>query len=152
MTAPILAAPPVPEPTTHYGAQTKARKAALDILYAAELRGSALEETLTEVRSLGEVTIRDLTAAIIHGVSGHQFAIDQRISSSLSGGWTLERMPAVDRNLARIAVFELDHTETPPGAVIAEAVKLAGDLSTDESPPFLNGLLARVLATKPLDI
>lgn len=141
----------MPEPTKHYGAQTKARKAALNILYAAELRGTGLVETLTEVRSLGEAAIRDFTVSIVHGVASHQQTIDQRIASSLAGDWTLNRMPAVDRNLARIAVFEIDHTDTPPSAIIAEALKLATDLSTDESPTFLNGLLARALATKPLD-
>ncbi len=141
----------MPEPTKHHGAQTKARKAALDILYAADLRGTGLVETLMEVRSFGEATLRDLTVSLVHGVASNQPDIDRRISASLAGGWTLERMPAIDRNLARLAVFELDHTDTPPSAVIAEAVKLAEELSTDDSPPFLNGLLARALATKPLD-
>lgn len=141
----------MPEPTRHHGSQTKARKAALDILYAADLRGTGLVETLMEVRSFGEATIRDLTVALVHGVASNRPDIDQRISESLAGGWTLERMPAIDRNLARIAIFELDHTDTPASAVIAEAVKLAAELSTDDSPPFLNGLLARALATKPLD-
>ena len=139
----------MPEPTPHYGAQTKARKAALNILYAADLRGTGLVETLMEVRSFGEATIRDLTVEIVHGVATHRDSIDQRIIDSLTGDWTLPRMPAVDRNLARIAVFEIDHTDTPPSAVIAEALKLAGDLSTDDSPTFLNGLLSRVLVTKP---
>ena len=139
----------MPEPTPHYGAQTKARKAALNILYAADVRGASPVETLVEVRSIGETTIRDLTVVIVHGVAGHMDDIDRRISASLTGDWTLERMPAVDRNLARIAVFEIDHTDVPPSAVIAEALKLAGDLSTDDSPTFLNGLLSRALATKP---
>ncbi|MGV8845546.1 transcription antitermination factor NusB [Tessaracoccus sp.] len=139
----------MPEPTSHYGAQTKARKAALNILYAADLRRTGLVETLMEIRSIGEATIRDLTVEIVHGVASHQDDIDRRIIASLTGDWTLDRMPAVDRNLARIAVFEIDHTDTPPSAVIAEALKLAGDLSTDDSPTFLNGLLSRALATKP---
>ena len=90
-----------------------------------------------------------MAVSLVHGVASNQPDIDRRISASLAGGWTLERMPAIDRNLARIAVFELDHTDTPPSAVIAEAVKLAAELSTDDSPPFLNGLLSRALATKP---
>ncbi len=57
-------------------------------------------------------------------------------------------MPAVDRNLARIAVFELDYTDTPAPVIIAEAVRLAGELSTDGSPGFLNGLLSKALSTK----
>ncbi len=149
--APTSAAPPVAEPTKHHGAQTKARKAALDIMYAADLRSVGLVETLIEVRSIGEATIRDLTVSLVHGVASNQQEIDGRISASLTGGWSLERMPTVDRNLARIAVFEIDHTDTPPSAIIAEAVKLAAELSTDDSPTFLNGLLSRALATKPLD-
>lgn len=149
--APTSAAPPVPEPTRHHGAQTKARKAALDIMYAADLRGLGLVETLIEVRSIGEATIRELTVSLIHGVASNRQEIDERISASLTGGWSLERMPTVDRNLARIAVFEMDHTDTPTSAVIAEAVKLAAELSTDDSPTFLNGLLSRALATKPID-
>lgn len=141
----------MPEPATHYGAQTKARKSALNILFAAELKGEGPVETLIEVRSFGEATLRDFTVTLVHGVAGNQQSIDQRIADCLAGDWTLDRMPAVDRNIARIAVFELDHTETPPPAVIAEAMKLARDLSTDDSPTFLNGLLARVLATKPSD-
>ena len=138
----------MPEPTRHFGAQTKARKAALDILYAADLRGTGIEETLIEVRSLGEVTLRELTISLIHGIATHKDDLDRRISAAVTGSWSLERMPAIDRNLARIAVFEIDHTDTPPSAVIAEALKLAGDLSTDDSATFLNGLLAHVLATK----
>lgn len=132
----------------HYGSQTKARKAALDILFAAELRGAGLVDLLTQQRSLEGGVVRDLTTKIVHGVAEHLEAIDARISESVSESWTLQRMPAVDRNLARIAVYEMDHTDTPPQAVIAEAVRLASDLSTDESPSFLNGLLARALATK----
>ncbi|RMB58736.1 transcription antitermination factor NusB [Tessaracoccus antarcticus] len=139
----------MPEPTPHYGAQTKARKGALDILYAAELRRVAPVEVLMEVRSQGETTLRDLTVALVHGIAADQREIDARIIACVSGGWTLDRMPALDRNIARIAVYEIDHTDTPPSAVIAEALKLAGDLSTDDSPAFLNGLLSRVLATKP---
>lgn len=135
----------------HYGAQTKARKAALDVLYAAELRGDGLIDTLNQTRSLAEAPVRALTNTIVEGVAEHREAIDRRIAAGLSGSWTLERMPAVDRALARIALFELDYTHTPAQAVIAEAVRLAGDLSTDESPAFLNGLLARAMATKPDD-
>lgn len=128
---------------SHYGAQTKARKAALDVLFAAELRGNGFVETLSEQRSLAEAQIRPLTTELVLGVAEHQVPIDEAIAAALNENWTLERMPAVDRNLARIAVYELQFTDTPKSAVIAEALRLARDLSTDESPAFLNGVLSR---------
>ncbi|AQP44453.1 transcription antitermination factor NusB [Tessaracoccus flavus] len=133
----------------HYSAQTKARKAALDILFQAELRGDSLAETFAEQRTLAGGTVRELTSRIVLGVAQHQLAIDQRIAESTSQTWPLERMPAVDRNLARIAVYEMDYTDVPAEAVISEAVRLAGDLSTDDSPSFLNGLLSKALAARP---
>ncbi len=132
-----------------YSTQTKARKAALDILFMADQRGASVAETFAEQRSLATGVTRELTRDIVLGYAEHALAIDQRIAESTTSSWPLERMPAVDRNLARIAVFELDYTATPPSAVIAEAVRLAGDLSTNDSPAFLNGLLSKALATKP---
>ncbi len=135
--------------SAHYGAQTKARKAALDILFLAEQRDASISETFAEQRSLRGGVVRELTTRIVHGVAEHQHDIDARIEDSAADGWRLERMPAVDRNIARVAVFELYYTDTPPVAVIAEAVRLASDLSTDDSPTFLNGLLSKALAAKP---
>ena len=135
--------------TAHYGAQTKARKAALDILFMAEQRDASISETFAEQRSLRGGVVRELTTRIVHGVAEHQHDIDARIEDSAADGWRLERMPAVDRNIARVAVFELYYTDTPPVAVIAEAVRLASDLSTDDSPTFLNGLLSKALAANP---
>lgn len=132
-----------------YGAQTKARKAALDVIFAAELRGEGLVDMLNQQITVEGGVVRDLTTRIVHGVAEHLGDIDARLAPLVSESWTLERMPAVDRTLARIAVFEMDYTDTPGEAVISEAVRLASDLSTDESPSFLNGLLARALATKP---
>ena len=135
--------------TAHYGAQTKARKAALDILFMAEQRDASISETFAEQRTLRGGVVRELTTRIVHGVAEHQHDIDARIEDSAADGWRLERMPAVDRNIARVAVFELYYTDTPPVVVIAEAVRLASDLSTDDSPTFLNGLLSKALAAKP---
>ena len=135
--------------SAHYGAQTKARKAALDILFMAEQRDASISETFAEQRSLRGGVVRELTTRIVLGVAEHQHDIDARIEDSAADGWRLERMPAVDRNIARVAVFELYYTDTPPVAVIAEAVRLASDLSTDDSPTFLNGLLSKALAAKP---
>ena len=137
------------ERAPHYSAQTKARKAALDILFMAEQRGASLSETYTEQRSLSGGAVRDLTRDIVFGVAEHFDEIDQRIAECTSAAWPLDRMPSVDRNLARMAIYEIDYTPTPAGAVISEAVRLAGDLSTDDSPTFLNGLLAKAAGAKP---
>lgn len=137
------------DPRPHYSTQTKARKAALDILYQAELRGAPVSETFAEQRAYAGTAVRELTTRIVLGVAEHQAEIDRRITAAASASWPLERMPAIDRNLARIAIFELDYSDVPPGAVISEAVRLAGDLSTDDSPAFLNGLLSKALAAKP---
>ena len=132
-----------------YGAQTKARKAALDILFAADQRGQGIVETLDEHRALTETTIRPLTDDLVRGVAAHLEQIDERLSACLSAKWTVERMPAVDRNLARIAIFELDHTATAAPTVISEAVRLASDLSTDNSAGFLNAVLRSAAKSSP---
>ncbi|HMR49647.1 MAG TPA: transcription antitermination factor NusB [Arachnia sp.] len=132
-----------------YTTQTKARKAALDILYQAELRGDSLSETISEQQSYAPQPFRPLTREILHGIVEHHAEIDARIADCLDRSWTLERMNNIDRNLARIAVFEMDYTDTPDPAIISQAVLLAGDLSTDDSPAFLNGVLAKAMATKP---
>ena len=139
----------MPEAAPHYGAQTKARKAALDILFMADQRGESISETFVQQRSFSGGLVRDLTRTIVLGVAEHIDEIDARIEMSATAAWPLGRMPSVDRALARMAVFELDYTDTPPAAVISEAIRLAGDLSTDESPSFLNGLLSKALAAKP---
>lgn len=148
MTVPTSAVSPVAD-KPHYGSQTKARKAALDILFSADQRGRSVIETFSEVRSFGEGTIRELTTTLVLGVAEHMEELDARIAASLSAKWTLERMPAVDRNLARIAVYEMDHTATPPATAISEAVRLASDLSTDSSPAFLNGMLRSAAGSSP---
>lgn len=139
----------MPEATPHYSAQTKARKAALDILFMAEQRDDPIDETFAEQRQLSGGTVRGLTTDIVLGVAEHLHDIDRRIVEAASAAWPLDRMPSVDRNLARVAIFEIDYTDTPAAAIISEAVRLAGDLSTDESPAFLNGLLSKALAAKP---
>ena len=92
--------------------------------------------------------MREYTAQLVQGVMRHRGEIDRRISASMSKSWTIDRMPRVDRAAARIAVFEIDFGEVPDAVAVAEAVALVSELSTDESPGFLNGLLAAVLATK----
>lgn len=130
----------------HHGARTKARKRALDILFEAELRDRDALDTLAERTADAEPPVRVFTTDLVTGVHAHQAEIDMRIRACLDAGWTLERMPRVDRNLARLAIYEIDYTETPPEVAIGEAIALSGELSTDESPSFLNGMLAVALA------
>lgn len=130
-------------------ARSKARKRALDILFEAELRGLPTLELLSERQSLGDVPVQPYAAALVRGVAAHSERIDELISWNLVD-WTLERMPAVDRNILRLGVYELLWADDVPDAVaISEAVALAQDLSTDNSPAFVNGVLARIKADKP---
>ena len=93
--------------------------------------------------------MRPFTSELVYGVVEHGDRIDDLLST-YSQGWTLDRMPAVDRNLLRIGVYELLWDDDVPDAVaISEAVTLARSLSTDESPTFVNGLLGRILEIKP---
>jgi len=130
-------------------ARSKARKRALDILFEAELRGLPTLELLSERQSLGDVPVQPYAADLVRGVASHSERIDELLSWNLVD-WTLERMPAVDRNILRIGVYELLWADdVPDGVAISEAVALAEDLSTDNSPAFVNGVLARIKADKP---
>lgn len=143
---------PVPVvPNPHHSTRTKARKRALDLLFEAELRNRDLLTTLDEHVASNEPVVREFTAEIIRGIDEHLEAIDDRIDASCSDDWSLDRMPRVDRNLARIAVWEIDHSQAPAEAIIAECVSLAEEFSTDDSASFLNGLLAKVAADRPGD-
>ena len=130
-------------------ARSKARKRALDVLFEAELRGQPVLEVLAE-RAADEIPpLPGYAADLVRGVHAHQERIDELIAEN-SQGWTLDRMPAVDRNLLRIGAYELLWADDIPDAVaISEAVQLARDLSTEGSPAFVNGLLARLLELKP---
>jgi transcription antitermination protein NusB len=128
------------------GARTKARKGALDILFESELRGLPAGGSLEARTAADPAAVRLYTADLVRGVAANLAEIDATISAH-AHGWTLDRMPAVDRNLLRIAIYELTYGEpVPPAVVISEAVALATDLSTDASASFVNGLLAAVLA------
>jgi len=130
-------------------ARSKARKRALDVLFEADLRGLPTLELLSERQSLGDVPVQPYAADLVRGVATHSERIDELISWNLVD-WTLERMPAVDRNILRIGVYELLWADgVPDGVAISEAVALAQDLSTDNSPSFVNGVLARIKAEKP---
>jgi N utilization substance protein B len=130
-------------------ARSKARKRALDILFEAEQRGLPVLTLLSERQSAGEQPVPEYAAVLVRGVAAHQDQIDSLISQH-AVDWTLERMPAVDRNVLRIGVYELLWADdVPDGVAISEAVLLAQDLSTDASPTFVNGLLARIAELKP---
>ena len=128
-------------------ARHKARKRALDILFEADVRGSDPLETLGEARErrreAGDPDLPDYAVDLVTGVVAHRERIDE-ILSTYSLGWTVDRMPAVDRNLLRIGAFELLWGDVPPAVAIDEAVELTRELSTDDSPGFVNGLLGRI--------
>ena len=125
-------------------ARGKARRRALDILFEAELRDQPATSVLAERVERAEPPVNEYTTALVEGVHRNRVRIDELIST-YSEGWTLDRMPAVDRNLARIAVYEMLHRDDIDDVVaISEAVGLAEELSTDESPKFLNGVLGRI--------
>ncbi|WP_310963287.1 transcription antitermination factor NusB [Nocardioides terrisoli] len=129
-------------------ARTKARKRALDLLYAAQLRGRPALEELAEHREQQGTEGNPYTAQLVAGIADHANRIDEVIST-YAEGWTLERMPAVDLNLLRLGSFEILYVEDVPDAVaISEAVKLARDLSTDDSPAFVNGVLGNLARDK----
>jgi N utilization substance protein B len=129
-------------------ARGKARKKALDVLYEADLRGISAVEVLDTKADDAEQTVNPYTSELVYGVVEHLDRIDDLLST-YSQGWTLERMPAVDRNLLRIGTYELLwRDDVPPAVAISEAVSLATSLSTDESASFVNGLLARILEVK----
>lgn len=134
-------------PKLRMPARRRARKRALDVLYEADLRGLPVGDVLTAyVARLQEPKPDHLSYAVVlvEGVAAHSDRIDELIAS-YAEGWTLERMPPVDRNLARIAVYELLWVDDVDAAVaITEAVELAKQLSTDDSPRFLNGVLGRI--------
>jgi transcription antitermination protein NusB len=130
-------------------ARSKARKRALDVLFEAELRGSPVLDLLAERTAMASPPVSAYAATLVRGVAAHQPRIDELISK-YAEGWTLDRMPAVDRNVLRIGIYELLWAPDIPAAVaISEAVQLARDLSTEASPTFVNGLLARLLDLKP---
>ena len=126
-------------------ARSKARKRALDVLFAADLRGESALEALESAIAEGDGPTNDYTETLVRGVVAEQERIDALLAEHAQG-WTLDRMPGVDRNVLRLGVYEMLYVDDVPDAVaVAEAVALAQDLSTDESPAFVNGVLGAVL-------
>jgi N utilization substance protein B len=133
----------------------QARKRAVDLLFEAEARGLTPAEVVDSRIGLAETNADDVsvlnpyTVTVARGVSEHTAHIDELIASYLQG-WTLERLPAVDRAILRVAVWELLHADDVPEPVaVDEAVELAKELSTDESPGFVNGVLGQVMLVTP---
>lgn len=123
----------------------EARRRALHVLYAADLRrttiGTALERAETDPHA---ERLDDYARELVAGISGNRTEIDA-ILDEQAHGWSVARMPLVDRNILRLGVYELLHADdTPAAVVIDEAVELAKDLSSDESPRFVNGVLSGV--------
>jgi N utilization substance protein B len=131
------------------GARSKARKRALDVLYEADVRSSDAIETLATRLAQADPPIPEYSVLLVEGVVAHRERIDQLLST-YAVGWTLDRMPAVDRTTLRLGVFELLWADgVPDGVVVSEWTELARTLSTDDSPKFVNGMLARILELKP---
>lgn len=130
-------------------ARTKARKRALDILYESELQSIDIATVLSRRVATADPPLNEYTVVLVEGVIAHRERIDELLST-YSVGWTLDRMPAVDRNVLRLGAYEVLYRDDVPDPVaISEAVGLVRDLSTDESPGFVNGLLARLVQIKP---
>ena len=135
------------------GARTKSRKRALDILYGADVREESINAALaTETsRALADTkraSSWEYARQIVVGITEHGDEIDELIET-YAQGWTIPRMPAVDRALIRMGIWEILYNEdVPDNVAISEAVELASEFSTDDSASFVNGLLARVAATR----
>ena len=127
-------------------ARSKARKRALDILFASELRSEDPVVALDRAIEAGEGPTNDYTSTLVRGVAEHLTRIDE-VLTTYSKGWTLARMPVVDRNVLRIGVYELlwGDADVPENVAVSEALHLVQDLSTDDSPAFVNGLLGSIL-------
>ena len=123
-------------------ARSKARKRALDAIFEADLKGISIPGTNTNDETDVEVTNYSLD--LVKGVKENQTQIDELITNSLQN-WTFDRIPRVDRNILRIAVYELLYQkDVPTNVVISEAVSLAESLSTAESAAFVNGTLGTI--------
>jgi len=123
-------------------ARSKARKRALDTIFEADLKGISIPGNNTNDETDVEVTNYSLD--LVKGIKEHQTQIDELITNSLQN-WTFDRIPRVDRNILRIAVYELLYQkDVPTNVVISEAVSLAESLSTAESSAFVNGTLGTI--------
>ena len=133
-------------------ARSKARKQALDLLFEADIRGTNALETLN-LRDIVEEgpdarPIREYTRSLVTGVSENTRKIDELITT-YAQGWDMDRLPAVDRNILRLGIFEiLWSSDVPTSVAIDEALMLAKELSSDESSKYIHGVLGRIASLK----
>ena len=129
-------------------ARSKARRRALEFLFEAEARGEDPLKVAIARRENSEIVLNEYSLTILEGVMAHTERIDEILASYVRD-WTIERMPAVDRCALRIDAWELLYNDDVPDAVaVAEAVNNVRELSTDESPDFVNGVLGRIQSVK----
>jgi N utilization substance protein B len=133
-------------------ARSKARKQALDLLYETDIRGTNLVETLIsrDVPAEGPDArpIRDYTRELVNGVSENRRKIDELITT-YAQGWDMDRLPAVDRNILRLGIYEiLWAKDVPTSVAIDESLVLAKELSSDDSSKYIHGVLGRIASIK----
>ena len=129
-------------------ARHKARKRALDFLYEADIRGVRAIDLL-ESRGEIELSERDYVGELLSGVETNALKIDELITT-YAQGWDMDRMPAIDRNILRIALFEiLFKSDLDDQVAASEAVEIATELSTEDSAKYINGILGRIIILKP---
>jgi N utilization substance protein B len=133
-------------------ARSKARKQALDLLYETDIRGTNLVDTLNarDIPAEGPDArpIREYTRELVGGVSDNRRKIDELITT-YAQGWDMDRLPAVDRNILRLGIYEiLWSTNVPTSVAIDEALELARELSSDESSKYIHGVLGRIASIK----
>ena len=133
-------------------ARSKARKQALDLLYESDIRGNDLLQTLQSRDVVEEGPdarpIRDYTKELVNGVAENRRKIDELITT-YAQGWDMDRLPAVDRNILRLGIFEiLWSSEVPISVAIDESLALAKELSSDESSKYIHGVLGRIASIK----
>jgi N utilization substance protein B len=129
-------------------ARRKARKRALDFLYEADIRSASAIE-LVGTREESELSERDYVMELLVGVETNKVKIDELITT-YAQGWDMDRMPAIDRNILRIALFEiLFKGDLDDQIAASEAVEIATELSTDDSAKYINGVLGRIIILKP---
>ena len=129
--------------------RSKARKAALDLLYESDIRRSSAADLLSRRVTEIEYEAREFTKELIDGIELNKRKIDELIST-YAQGWDMDRMPVLDRNILRLSIFELLWSKSVPEAVaISEALELATNFSTEDSTKYINGVLSKVLEIKP---
>lgn len=134
-------------------ARTKARKRAVDALFAADLREASASDLLAETLQLSperdsQTEIFEYASQCVSGVSENLAELDETLQT-YAQGWTIARMPALDRAILRLGAWEiLFNNDVPDAVAVNEAVELAKEFSTDDSPGFVNGLLSKIASTK----